>query len=155
MVSCREEGGGPETEVFGENGIGQLQYSLEGRMSAFLMRDTWPETDINEEWRVGQFVCYAATWELKGEFVHHYVDMSSVPAWVGRVFIRHANLDGDLLTLSVDPETSGSGETKPYTLVWRKMSSADEIWQGDPSKRKQLDRSNIKLGAFGLDTDTS
>ncbi|MEM8937353.1 MAG: lipocalin-like domain-containing protein [Pseudomonadota bacterium] len=122
LVSCREEGGGPETEVFGADSVGQLQYTPEGRMSASLMSRSWPQMDINEEWRVGQYISYTGVWKLVDGCVRHEVQTASVPAWVGREFVRAARLEGDILTLSVDPKTSGSGETIPHVLVWRKIA---------------------------------
>ena len=53
------------------------------------------------------------------DVVHHHVEVSLLPNWVGGVQVRRAHLDGDVLTLTAEV-TSRKGVSSTHVLVWRR-----------------------------------
>jgi hypothetical protein len=63
--------------------------------------------------------CYAGHFELKGDEVHHHVEMALSPNLVGQTMIRRVEFKGDDLTLSVRPDAQG----QVRRILWRRVGA--------------------------------
>ena len=63
--------------------------------------------------------CYAGHYELKGDEVHHHVEMALNPNLVGQTMVRRVHFDGPNLTLSALPNAQG----EVRRILWRRVSS--------------------------------
>jgi hypothetical protein len=61
--------------------------------------------------------CYAGWFEVKGDEVHHHVEMALNPNLVGQTMIRHVAFDGAYLTLSARPDAQG----QVRRILWRRV----------------------------------
>ncbi len=61
--------------------------------------------------------CYAGHYELKGDQVHHHVEMALNPNMVGQTMIRRVHIDGPNLTLSALPDAEG----QVRRILWRRV----------------------------------
>jgi hypothetical protein len=62
--------------------------------------------------------CYAGHYELKGDEVHHHVEMALNPGLVGQTMIRRVQFDGPNLTLSARPDAQG----QVRRILWRRVA---------------------------------
>jgi len=65
-------------------------------------------------------VAYAGRYEMKDGKVHHNIQVSFFPNWVGRANIRTPSFEGNLLTLTTEPEEDGSFQR----IFWERVTSA-------------------------------
>jgi hypothetical protein len=65
-------------------------------------------------------VAYAGRYEIVGDKVHHNIEVSFFPNWVGRANIRTPSFKGNLLTLTAEPDENG-GRLRIY---WEKLDKA-------------------------------
>jgi Lipocalin-like domain len=112
----RDERTGVEHNPFGEHPAGLILYTNDGYMSAQLTPGPGAE-----------YVAYAGAFTVDEETatVHHAVRVSSRPDLLARPQFRHAQIDGDRLTLSAT-QTSAGGQTTHSTLVWRRASATPD-----------------------------
>jgi hypothetical protein len=59
---------------------------------------------------------YAGTYQVDGSTIRHQVTNASSPARIGKEMIRHATLEGDVLTLVTPQESFGRA-----ILRWRRI----------------------------------
>ena len=105
--------------TFGTPPSGQIQYTGDGRMSAFLMDPAWPDTGNLPPNPSTELYAYAGRWHLDGDQVHHFLEFSSLPGQVGREYVRTLNvIDYDTIELTTKPETSKSGKVYITRLIW-------------------------------------
>ena len=126
--------GGRETRPFGGRATGIITYTDEGRMTASLMKADRPTigtrsfneaTAMQRASAAAGYLSYAGTYEIIGDEVHHHVDLSLFPDWVGGTQIRHIswidNADG-----TVDLELSdlgvGSDRSATIHLRWHRVT---------------------------------
>ena len=62
-------------------------------------------------------VCYAGHFEVKGDEVHHHIEMALNPSLIGTTLIRHVHFDGPDLTLSARPDAQGHVRK----ILWRRV----------------------------------
>jgi hypothetical protein len=62
--------------------------------------------------------CYAGHYEMKGDEVHHHVEMALSPNLVGQTMIRRVQIDGAELTLSARPDAQG----QVRRILWRRVA---------------------------------
>jgi hypothetical protein len=106
--------GGRVIKPFRGKAIGLLTYTDEGRMIASLMKTdrepigtrSFAEAKALERASAAAgYLSYAGSYEVIGDQVHHHVELSLFPDWVGGTQVRHiewiTNADG-----SVDLELS-------------------------------------------------
>jgi hypothetical protein len=133
LVSYSAESDGDAGQPLGHDPVGLLVYTSDGYMSAQLMRRDRPAYDraITGGGSPDQmaaaaagYLCYGGPFDLDedADVVHHHVDVSLLPNWVGGVQVRQAALDGDALTLSAEV-TSRRGVTTRHVLRWRRARS--------------------------------
>ncbi len=122
LVSCVSQRGDREVATFGNPPAGQLQYTADGRMAAFLMDPAWAAASDPAADSFTQFFSYAGTWRRDGEQVTHDILFASQPTRVGTSFVRRiVPVDADTIELVTEPEVSRSGKTYVTRLLWQRV----------------------------------
>ena len=68
-------------------------------------------------------IAYAGRYEVWGDQVHHHVENSLLPDWVGRTLVRTIRWQGDVLTLSPPDEQTRSGKTVQRAITWTRTAA--------------------------------
>jgi hypothetical protein len=117
----------------GEDAVGQILYTSDGRMAAILSMASRPlltgdqfHKAPSEEREVAAltYVSYGGTYEVEGDVVTHHVEFALFPNWVGTDLVRRISYDADLLVLTGEPETSSTGKTVVNRLFWRRAAAS-------------------------------
>lgn len=115
---------GVPSPTYGTPPGGQIQYTADGRMSAFLMDPDWAATGENATRQYDRFFAYAGRFELVGDDVHHHIDFCTMPRRIGTVFVRNVGfIDADTIELTTAPESSPSGAVYVTRLVWTRCAA--------------------------------
>jgi hypothetical protein len=123
LLSCVSERGDTNVATFGEPPSGQLQYTADGRMGAFLMDPAWAGAGDPSANSFTQFFSYAGIWRRDGDMVTHDILFASQPTRVGTSFVRRiVPLDDDTIELVTEPEVSKSGRTYVTRLRWKRVA---------------------------------
>jgi len=130
LISWTEE----ETEtktvnaVFGNEPIGVLTYTSDGRMSLFLANPkrkppAAPKaSDAEAADLYRTMITYGGSYSIDGNKVTHKVEFSWNQAWTGTAQQRFIELKGDQLTIRTPPLISAlSGKEIVATLVWERI----------------------------------
>ncbi len=124
LVSCINDRGGTEVRTFGNPPAGQLQYTADGRMSAFLMDPAWAAAGNPAADSFSEFFAYAGTWHRQGDMITHKILFASQPARVGTSFVRRiVPIAPDTIQLVTEPEVSKSGRTYVTRLEWQRVTA--------------------------------
>jgi hypothetical protein len=125
---------GRVTHPFGGKARGLITYTDEGRMVATLMkadRESMGTRTFNEATALERasaaagYLSYAGTYEIVGDEVHHHVEVSLFPDWVGGTQVRHIewnhNDDG---TTDLVLSDLGVGSDRPTVmrLRWHRVT---------------------------------
>jgi hypothetical protein len=130
LASYTAETAGEVTSPLGPAPVGIIMYTPDGYMSAQLMRRDRPAYDraitgggTTEQMAAAAagYLCYTGPYVLDeaADTLHHHVDVSLLPNWLGGSQVRHGQLDGETLTLSAEI-TSRKGVSSTHVLVWRR-----------------------------------
>lgn len=123
---------GNEVDFFGKDPIGILMYDNEGYMNVQIHKSDRPNFDTDgllegttEE--VGNaFTSYVAYYGKYSQeepgILTHDVEGSLFPNWQDNFQKRYAEIEGDLLTLSTPPLSTG-GQRINFTLQWRRFEA--------------------------------
>jgi hypothetical protein len=119
---------GVRTDLFGPDPIGYLNYSPDGRMMTVIVRRDRKRPSghpISADEAVGLFrsmISYAGAYELQGEEVIHYVDISANELWTGTEQRRFFKFEDKRLTLStpVNPDPI-DGKTSVRSMIWERL----------------------------------
>jgi hypothetical protein len=65
-------------------------------------------------------IAYAGRYEVKGDKVYHNIEVSFFPNWVGRAVVRTPSFEGDLLTLTTEPDERGGTQR----IYWERVGKA-------------------------------
>ena len=129
LVSWEVVTDGRAVHPFGDDADGVLTYTADGTMQATVAaagRQPYsaptarrsPDGEVAAAARA--YFSYAGTWHLDGAVVVHDVTLALDPGFVGTRQRRHADLDGDRLTLSADEPV---GDTRRHhRLTWRRAA---------------------------------
>lgn len=127
LVSSIRSRNGVESRSFGDPPSGQIQYTSDGRMSAFLMDPAWKEKGENATRQADLFFAYAGRWEIMGNEIHHLIEFCSAPSKIGLVFVRTFRfIDDGEMELTTAPEASPSGNVYKTRLVWKKVRNPED-----------------------------
>lgn len=126
----------PNGEVvhpLGEDAVGTISYSADGRMSFMMMRHARPlfesgdplvGTDDEIKAAYAGFMAYSGRYTLDSENKHmtHFLDICWFPNWVGSELTRAYAIDGDRLVLStvVDGGTTSGLSAARQVLEWKR-----------------------------------
>lgn len=129
LVSCEvRTADGRVSYPFGEDALGYIMYTAEGRMGVILAdanRPRFASGDIlggsTEEMVAAaqSFVSYFGTYEVRGDRVIHHIEVSFFPNWTGVDQERVFEFDGDRLLLSTPP-TLVQGTLQTAHLIWER-----------------------------------
>lgn len=109
------------SKTFGDPPSGQIQYTGDGRMSAFLMDPDWPHNGKNSVEEADRFFAYAGRWELSEDKISHFIEFCSAPTKIGTTFVRNLKvLSEDEIELTTIPETTKSGNVYETRLIWKR-----------------------------------
>jgi hypothetical protein len=109
------------SRTFGDPPSGQIQYTDDGRMSAFLMDPDWAQTGKNAVEESDRFFAYAGQWEANENKVSHFIEFCSAPTKIGTTFVRYLKfLSENEIELTTAPETTKSGNVYVMKLIWRR-----------------------------------
>lgn len=121
-----DEGHGSSKPRFGQDPVGYLLYTADGHMAAVLAGTHRPElkspsgSSSTEEQRtnaLANFLAYAGRYEIRGDRVFHYVEVSVFTNLMGTTLERQFKIEGDVLTIrTMPPEIWGSSNV----LVWKR-----------------------------------
>ncbi|MCB1247157.1 MAG: lipocalin-like domain-containing protein [Acidimicrobiia bacterium] len=137
LVDWTADIGSRVVRPFGGTVVGLLTYTDDGRMWAALMKEDRQALNTSSirgadarsrASAAAGYISYAGAYTIDGDEVHHDVEVSLFPDWVGDVQTRQiawVDVDGeDLLELSyVQP---GNGSDATNTLRWRRIESSKE-----------------------------
>ena len=110
------------THPMGEDVVGQLIYTAEGRMSGFLMRSDFK--DQNPRTPASSAIClsYGGIYHVVGNEVVHDVIMSTIPEWIGGPLIRTMVWQADNLLLKTEPQKAKDGKFYSNELQWKRLT---------------------------------
>ena len=116
---------------FGQNPVGFLTYTAEGRVIAIITYGGRKQLSVNDrvsapsEERADAFAtmfAYAGHYKIEGDRVTHHVEAASAQNWVNTDLVRTVKLDGNRLTLRTAPGTiKGSVKISSTELVWERL----------------------------------
>ena len=116
---------------YGQDAAGYLLYSGEGYMSVSVMqarRTNFASPDAlqapAEEKRAAfdTYSSYSGRYEVRGQKVIHYVEISLFPNWSGKEQERFFAFSGDRLTLTAPPMRI-RGVEQNLVAIWQRMRS--------------------------------
>jgi hypothetical protein len=119
---------------FGGSAVGLLTYTEDGRMTASLMREDRNRLDtssfagadaLTRAGAAAGYISYAGSYEVRGDEVHHDVELSLFPDWVGATQTRKIRwieeADGTT-ALELSYVQSGKGKEATNTLRWHRIT---------------------------------
>lgn len=110
--------------IFGDPPSGQLQYTGDGRMSAFLMNPAWARsgrTASGDADPLNEFFAYAGEWSREGTSIRHDIDFCTLPALIGTRFIRSLSAVSEAeIELATEPAATDDGASFTVLLRWRR-----------------------------------
>ena len=121
---------GSVSHPYGEDLAGYLFYNAEGFMSAAFMnaeRGQVPDGELGAAAAASsydQFMAYSGPFEISGDKIRHFVEVSSLEAWTGTVQERWFKIDGDQLDLLTAALSVGN-EAPVGRLVWHRVTQAE------------------------------
>lgn len=129
VSAVREEvPSGVRTELFGTEPVGYLNYGPDGRMMALIVRGDRKRPaghPIAADEAVHLFrssMSYAGRYEVRGDEVFHFVDVSVNEIWTGTEQQRFCKIDGDRLALSTPVnEDPIDGKVSVRSMIWTKV----------------------------------
>lgn len=125
---------GRVTRPFRGKATGSITYTNEGRMVATLMkvdREQIGTRTLNEATAIERgnaaagYLSYAGTYQVIDDEVHHEVELSLFPDWVGGVQVRHINWinNGDGTTdLELSDRGSNDDAASVMRLTWHRIT---------------------------------
>jgi hypothetical protein len=128
-----ELGAGRTAHPLGEDAVGLIIYTPNGRMSVNIMRPgraTWASpnpaagTESETATAAAGYLAYAGrfTVDESTSVVEHHVDVSLFPNWIADVQKRLVALTGDELVLESPVITDAAGTSVTPRLRWRRIS---------------------------------
>ncbi len=120
---------GARSTPYGENPMGYLSYSADGRMQVIgaasgRMVQAGPNPPENERVALHDTMfAYAGTYSVEAGKVIHHVDISWNEAWTGTDQLRLFEVNGKFLTLTTHFADSASDTEALYAVVWEKVVS--------------------------------
>ncbi len=110
--------------------IGYIIYCDDGYMSVAFMKEGRPKfasgdirggTVEEKLAAVEGYTSYCGRYEVEGEIVVHYIEVSLFPNWIGVRQEREFEFDGDRLTLSTPLMLVGGRQLSTH-LIWERAS---------------------------------
>jgi hypothetical protein len=118
---------GTESDDYGPNPIGYLNYAVNNRMMVIIARNDRKKptgkiaTNNEAALLFKTMTSYAGTYHVNGSKIIHHIDVSWNPSWVGTNQIRFYKLEGRHLVLTMAPFFDPMHEKITVRLVWEKV----------------------------------
>jgi hypothetical protein len=118
---------GETSHPYGRELTGYLFYNQDGYMSAAFMnaeRGRKGDGELSQAAKVSsydQFMAYSGPFECQGDKIRHFVEVSSLEAWIGTVQERWFKIDGNRLDLLTAPLAVGN-DAPVGRLTWFRVS---------------------------------
>ena len=123
---------GRVVEPLGEDPVGLIVYTPQGRVSVNIMRAgraPWASpnpaaaTDSEMAQAAAGYIAYAGSFTVdeRASVVEHQVDVSLFPNWIGGAQQRFAELSGDELVLAAPLVSTATGTSLTARLRWRRV----------------------------------
>ncbi len=108
----------PQKEIrnWGTNTSGLLIYTDTDHMSVSINKDVESNSNFEVQNNFNSILFYSGTYSIEGSTISHNVSQASNPSRIGKVMLRTATLEGNLLKLTSPPESFGRA-----ILKWRKI----------------------------------
>jgi hypothetical protein len=115
---------------YGPSPVGFLTYTGDGRVTAMISYGgrkplsvgggtLAPLQEQAEAFKT--FFAYAGRYELNGDKVTHYIEISSIQNYVNKDLVRSVKFQGDRIIL-VTPPTPVNGKIQTVELIWQRLS---------------------------------
>jgi hypothetical protein len=120
---------------YGINPVGFLTYSEDGRVTALisyggrkpLSIGGKPPALIEEQSEAFKtFLAYAGRYNLNGDKVIHFIEISSIQNYVNKELVRSVTFQGDRIVL-VTPPTMVNGKVQTMELVWERLEEDPDL----------------------------
>jgi hypothetical protein len=120
---------------YGINPVGFLTYSEDGRVTALisyggrkpLSIGAKPPALIEEQSEAFKtFLAYAGRYNLNGDKVIHFIEISSIQNYVNKELVRSVTFQGDRIVL-VTPPTMVNGKVQTMELVWERLEEDPDL----------------------------
>lgn len=119
---------GETQSAYGDGAKGFIHYTKAGRMIAFIThggrsrmsgtdRQNAPDAEMVAAYKTT--VTYAGRYSVKGDAVHHHIDMSSFENWVGTDLVRFVQMRGDRVVLKTAQQPQ-AGILSVLELEWER-----------------------------------
>jgi hypothetical protein len=115
--------------VFGPDAEGYVTYGHDGYMHIAMMKAKRSKIAARElglasaeekALAAEEFTSYCGKYEIKGNRVIHYVEISLNPSFIGEIMERDVQLKDDELILTASPSSS-CGTPYTHRLVWKRV----------------------------------
>ena len=120
---------GSITHPYGQELTGYLFYHEQGFMSAAFMnaeRGRVADGELSQAAKAStydQFMAYSGPYQITGDKIRHFVEVSSLEVWTGTFQERWFKIDGDRLELLTQALSVGS-DAPVGRLVWTRVEAA-------------------------------
>ena len=130
-ASTEDSSGGQDKAPYGQNPVGFLTYTEEGRVAALisyggrkpLSIGGKPPALLEEQAEAFKtFLAYGGRYRLSGESVIHSVEVSSIQNWVNKELVRKIKFQDDRIVL-VTPPTMMNGKLQTVELIWQRLGA--------------------------------
>ena len=134
LLSCTRDiiETGERVHQYGQDPLGYLHYSREGRMIVFMLNRERPvpndilATDAEAIALFRSMGAYMGTFSVEANRVTHHIDASWNQSWAGTSQQRYFRVEGDRLFLTTDEYRSAyDGKLSKYTLIWERVEEPD------------------------------
>ena len=119
---------GEKVDIFGKAPQGFLSLGRDGRMIAIVVRENRPKptdlakmTDQDRAELFTSMVAYGGTFKFEGNRFITSVDISWNENWTGTLQRRNFKVDGNRMTISIDPQIGVDGKRSSSVLTWEKI----------------------------------
>ena len=114
---------GTELEGFIEySDFGMFCVVAKKNRERFTSGGQWSANDAEKAAAYSSYLTYAGDYDVEGNTITHHVHYSIFPNWVDGTQHRHAELDGDTLSLTTAPLEAGTSEARVSKLVWKRST---------------------------------
>lgn len=123
---------------FGQNAEGRLYYGADGAMFVAIQKDGRQPFKTGKQWTASaeekagaynDYLTYAGRYEVNGDEVSHFIDISLFPDWIGEQQKRKFRFKNGQLQLVARLE-EGTLEARTALLIWERSSES-------PNKEKK------------------
>ncbi len=129
VSAMREEiPSGRKTAFFGQNPVGYITYTPEGRMTVLIVRGDRPRpkgpvpSAAEAQTLFASVVSYGGTYTVNGNEITHHVDLSWNELWTGTEQTRLVTFDGERVRLSTHPSLDPiEGKLSVRTMTWERV----------------------------------